>query len=81
MDALAFAKDIVKSCLQLDEQVDSFDESTELLGAIPEVNSLTIVNMVTSIEEQLGVEIGDEELSAEVFETMGSFAQFIESKM
>ena len=81
MDSLTLAKILIKSCLQLDEQVNSFDESTELLGALPEVNSLTIMTMVTSIEEQLDVEISDTELSGEIFETLGSLAQFIESKM
>lgn len=81
MDSVSLAKELIKSCLQLGEQVDLFDESTPLLGELPEMNSLTIMTMVNAIEEELDAEISDTELSAEIFETLGSLAQFIETKM
>jgi acyl carrier protein len=81
MNSLNIAKGIVKSCLQLGERVNQFDEHTQLMGALPEFNSLTITTMVAEIETELDCTIEDYELSAEIFETLGSLAAFIDSKM
>lgn len=68
---------IVRACLQLGSQADSFDRNTQLLGGLPEFNSLTIAAVVASIEDEFDCEIDDEELTAEIFETMGSLSDFI----
>jgi acyl carrier protein len=80
MNALEVAKNVVKVCLQQGENFDNLSAETPLMGAIPEFNSLTIVTIVTTLEEQLGCEILDEELEAEIFESLGSLAEFIETK-
>lgn len=81
MDSLRLAKDLIKSCLQQGDNVNEFTRDTQLMGAFPELNSLTIMTMVTSLEEELDCEIADEELSADIFETVGTLAQFIETKL
>lgn len=81
MDSLSLAKDLIKSCLQQGDNVNEFTRDTQLLGAFPELNSLTIMTMITALEEELDCEIADEELSAEIFETVGTLAQFIETKL
>jgi len=52
-----------------------------LLGELPELDSMGVVNIITAIEENLGCVIDDDEISAEAFETFGSLMQFIESKL
>ena len=42
---------------------------------------MTIVAMVATIEDQIGCEVSDDELTAEIFETIGSLAAFIDSKV
>lgn len=81
MEPLKLAKDLIKSCLQQGDNVNDFTMDTKLLGAFPELNSLTIMTMITALEEQLDCAIADEELSAEIFETVGTLAQFIEKKI
>ena len=81
MDSLKLAMDILRINLQLGEQVDSLVRDTSLMGSIPEFNSLTVVGIVTSIEEQTGCAIPDKEITAEIFETVGTLADFIESKI
>jgi acyl carrier protein len=51
------------------------------MGSFPELNSLTVVALVAGIEEQLGCEIGDTEISGEIFETFGTLTAFVESKL
>jgi len=52
-----------------------------LLGNFPEFNSLTIATLMLQIEEKIDCEIALDELSVEIFETVGSLADFIETKM
>ena len=78
MNHLDLAKQILTTSLQL-EDVD-LQADTQILGDFPQFNSLSIAGMVASIEEELGCEIDDEEITAELFETVGSLAAFIESK-
>jgi acyl carrier protein len=51
------------------------------MGAFPEFNSLTVVGIIAGIEETLGCEVGDTEISEEIFQTVGSLADFIQTKM
>jgi acyl carrier protein len=55
-------------------------ESSRLPGAIPEFDSVAVISVVTSIEQEYGVDIPDDELSAEVFETLGSLNRFVAMK-
>lgn len=73
-------KAIIKSALQL-EEVDNWQEDTEILGAIPEFDSMAIVTVLTMIEDNYGILIEDDEVSAEVFETLGSLVNFIHEKL
>jgi acyl carrier protein len=73
-------KTLLKETLQLDE-VDNWDEDTEILGSIPEFDSMAIVTILTMVEENYGIMIEDDEVSAEVFETLGSLVDFISEKV
>jgi acyl carrier protein len=81
MDTNKFVKDLLQHALHLGEKVTSFNGSTPLLGSLPELDSIGVVNIVTMIEDQLGCSIGDDEINAEVFETFGSLVSFIENKL
>ncbi|MGI5310469.1 acyl carrier protein [Rheinheimera sp. WS51] len=69
--------DILRSVLQIDIK---FDEDTLLLGAIPEFDSMAVISVITELEEQLGIQIDDDEISADVFETFGQLHTFIQQK-
>lgn len=72
---------MVGDVLQIGSQVESFSADTPLLGSVPEFDSMAVVSVITAIEEQYGVMIDDDEVSAEIFETMGSLQDFIEKKV
>jgi acyl carrier protein len=40
-----------------------------------------VVTVVTMIEDHLGVSVDDDELSADVFTTVGSLADFVDRKL
>ena len=69
--------DILRSVLQIDKE---FDDSTPLLGAIAEFDSMAVIGVITELEDQLGIHIDDDEISADVFENFGQLRQFVEQK-
>jgi len=71
-------KFILKHQLQLGDRTDDFGMDTPLLGSLPEFDSMAVVGVLTAIEEEFGVVVEDDEISAEVFESVGSLAHFIE---
>ncbi|MBT1064857.1 acyl carrier protein [Bowmanella sp. Y26] len=73
-------RNIIISTLQLDEETQ-FEEDTPLLGAIAEFDSMAIVTLLTTLEENFGFEVDDDEISADVFETFGSLVSFVENKI
>jgi len=81
MDAFELAREILRDNLQLGDRANTLNRDTPLMGALPEFSSLTVVGLITAIEDQLGCSIADDEIVADVFETAGSFADFIDSKM
>ncbi|GAC12862.1 acyl carrier protein [Aliiglaciecola lipolytica] len=80
MNTAASVKEILIDVLQLSSDVE-FDEETPLLGAIPEFDSMAVVTVLTSIEDTFGVEVDDDEISADIFETFGALCAFVETKV
>ncbi|RVU30743.1 MULTISPECIES: acyl carrier protein [Neptunomonas] len=81
MVALDEIKQIVGEVLQIGDRVDEFDESTMLLGSVPEFDSMAVVMVITALEENYGITVDDDEVSAEVFETVGALQQFVSEKV
>lgn len=55
-----------------------FEESTPLLGSIPELDSMAVVGILAAIEDTTGISISDDEVSADVFATFGTLREFVE---
>jgi len=71
-------KRVVATTLQIGPRADSMHAATTLLGAIPELDSMAVVSLITALEEQFGIVVDDDEIGAEAFETLGSLAAFVE---
>ena len=74
-------KMIVGTALQIRGRVQSMDSATPLLGAVPELDSIAVVNLITALEEHFGITVADDEIGASTFETLGSLTRFIEGKL
>lgn len=73
---------ILLELLALDREVVSrFDASTELFGALPELDSMAVAGLLTEIEDRFAIVIDDDDVDGETFETLGSLAAFVESKL
>jgi acyl carrier protein len=74
-------KAIVGKTLQLGNRVQKMNENTVLLGAVPELDSIAVVNLITTLEEHFDITVADDEIGASTFETLGSLTRFVESKL
>ena len=74
-------KNILSEILSLGDRTGRFTDGTELLGSLPELDSMAVVSVITTIEERFGVAIGDDEISAQTFATFGSLRAFVEQKL
>ena len=81
MVALEQVLDVLAESLDGALPINELNEEAPLLGAIPELDSMAIVGIITSIEERFGIIFDDDELDAEMFETVGTLRSQIVSKM
>ncbi len=72
---------IVTTVLGINENDVELNENSALLGAIPEFDSMAVVSILTTIEDQYDVFVEDDEISAETFETLGTLHQFVIEKL
>ena len=52
-----------------------------LLGAIPELDSMAVVTVITTLEERFGFTVADDEIDGSTFATVGSLVAFVKSKL
>ena len=81
MVSLEELKALIGEVLQISDRMDKLGENDILLGGIPEFDSMAVVSLLTVIEENYGIMIDDDEVSADNFETIGSLLQFVNSKV
>lgn len=54
---------------------------TALLGALPELDSMAVVTLLTALEEHFGVTIHDDDLSARHFASVATLTAFIDARL
>jgi acyl carrier protein len=76
---VAGVKDAVIETLGIDDRADALDAATPLTS-IPELDSLAVVELIVELERRFDIAFDDEDVTAEVFETIGSLAAFVDAK-
>jgi acyl carrier protein len=74
-------RNILIDVLSLGDAGKALDAQSALLGSIPELDSMAVVNLITALEEHFGMVIDDDEISAGTFETLGSLSAFVQHKL
>lgn len=74
-------KNLLTQTLQLGPRADTLTESSPLLGALPELDSMAVVGILTALEEHYGFSVEDDEISADTFATLGSLVTFVQGKL
>jgi acyl carrier protein len=73
-------KSVVVSILGIEDRAATLTAATPLLGALPELDSMAVVELVTALEARFGFEVSDDDITGDVFETLGSLAAFVDAK-
>lgn len=72
---------IIDEVLSLGGRGTTFARDTPLLGAIPELDSMAVVNLITAIESRLDIIIDDDDIDGSTFATVGSLVDFAAAKL
>ena len=72
---------ILDEVLGLQGRAAGMTRQAPLLGAVPELDSMAVVAILTTIEHRFGFTIDDDELEASVFESVGSLSDFVAGKV
>jgi acyl carrier protein len=72
---------LLDEVLHLEGRASSFDEHTPLLGALPEMDSMGVVSLLTAFEDRLGFSVEDDEIDGSVFQTFGTLEAFVRNKL
>jgi acyl carrier protein len=81
MDVTGEVVRMLDEVLSLNGRSASFSRATHLLGAVPELDSMAVVSLMTVIEERFGIAIDDSEIDGNVFATVGSLSDFVTDRL
>lgn len=81
MDIKSEILGLLDETLSLGGRAATFGTDTALLGAIPELDSMAVVALITGIEERFGFVVDDDEIDGATFATVGTLLAFVEEKL
>jgi acyl carrier protein len=58
------------------ERAARFASDSGLFGTLPELDSMAVANLLTELEDRLGITIDDDDVDGELLETFGSLVAF-----
>jgi acyl carrier protein len=73
-------KTILINVLSLGEAGQRLNANSPLLGNLPELDSMAVVSLIGALEQHFDIVVGDDDISASTFETLGSLAAFVATK-
>ena len=72
---------LLEEVLSLNGRTSSFTRDTPLLGAIPELDSMAVVSIITGLEDQFDLTVDDDDIDGATFATVGSLSDFVRGKI
>lgn len=72
---------VVDEVLSLGGRAAAFTRDTPLLGAIPELDSMAVVTLITTLEERFGIAVDDDDIGGDTFAHVGALADFVAGKL
>jgi acyl carrier protein len=66
--------------LGIEDRADAVGATTSLMST-PELDSMAVLELVVELERRFGITIDDEDVTTELFETVGSLAALVNAKL
>ncbi len=74
-------RDVIRDILGVSQdRVDGFSATTGLFGSLPELDSMAVANLLTELEDRLGITIDDDEVDGDMLEDFGGLVRFAKRK-
>jgi acyl carrier protein len=81
MDVVREVTRLLDEVLSLNGRAAAFTRDTHLLGAIPELDSMAVVSLITALEDRFGVVVDDDDIDGATFATVGSLVDFVGGRL
>ncbi len=72
---------VLDDVLALNGRGAAMTADTELLGSLPELDSVSVMAVIAGLEESFGFTVTPDELDAAAFSTVGTLSEFVEAKI
>jgi acyl carrier protein len=73
-------KAVVVETLDLEDRADTLGPATPLVAAVPELDSMAVVELLVALEERFGITIENEDVIADAFETLENLTALVDAK-
>ena len=81
MDVLKEVNRVLDEVLSLGGRGAAFTRDTALLGAIPELDSMAVVTLITTLEDRFGITVDDDDIEGSTFASVGTLVDFVSAKL
>lgn len=82
VDVEQTVRSVLRDVLSIDAaRADSFTASTELFGALPELDSMAVAGLLTELEDRLDIVIDDDDVDGDLLATFGSLTDYAARKV
>jgi acyl carrier protein len=74
-------KATVVETLNIEDRANSLTPDAALLGALPELDSMAVLELVLALEQRFEIEIDGEDVTEELFESLASLTAFVDANL
>ena len=74
-------KAVLVETLGVEDRAETLDADSPLLGSLPELDSMAVLELVLELERHFDIAVEGEDMTAEVFETLRRLTAFVNSKL
>lgn len=67
--------------LELGDRASAFDADTQLFGALPELDSIGVLELIAVLEDEFGITVEADDVTDERFATVGTLTGLIRERL
>jgi acyl carrier protein len=73
-------KAVLIETLELSDRAAALDATTPLLGSLPELDSMAVLELLLALEARFGITLDGDDVTADAFETLETLAALVDAK-
>ena len=73
-------KAVLLETLGLEDRADAIGADTPLFGALPEFDSMAILELITVLERRFAITVDGDDVTAEAFDTLTNLTELVRQK-